>query len=582
MKKNKFPFALSFLIFSTILLFITYHQLPQTFFQQDEWQYFGANIFAISTEHPILYTVIPFQGQLTHFFPLGTLLFLVEYLLFKVHFIPYALIGLSLHIINAFIMYLLIKKTSRNEIVAFSSSGLFLINSISHQPVTWIAAGIGTLPSTTSLLLSTLFFIKYLEKNENKYFFITLFLVAISLFFKEISLFIFLFLPIYWILYRKYSIRAVNKKLLTSFLSIGVVYLFFRLALIFFQIRSPQPEISEASGTSTAASIPAYLFRVIEIPLKGVAQLFFPQNFLIAISDTIVRLAYPQFVGPDGAVNPYISQTIVFGLTCYILTICVGVAAFLLFKYFKKNEQIDLANTTLFGLLFSAASLLPFIFIPGKPGYFSIFEPRNLYIGMIGANVLISLCAYAIANYFSKKIRTNIAILLLLLLPLFLFHITTIRGDIQRLMNMATIRIKLLDTIRDEYGTLPKKVIFYTQSNTPYYGLPEEEKILPVQSGFGRMLMVWYQDSERFPGCLYENQFLHGLTSQGYRECEGRGFGYFRDYDKLVAEVRANNIKLDEIIAYSWEGKKEQFTDITQNLRNKIREDFEINDEIER
>lgn len=554
------------------LSYVTFYDLSKTFFQQDEWQYFGANIYSLSTEHPILFTILPFQGQLTHFFPFATLFFLFEYLLFKVNFVPYVLIGLGLHILNAFLSFFLVKNISKNKLIAFFSSGFFLINSISHQPVTWIAAGIGTLPSTTSLLLSIFFFIKYLEKKEIKYFYLVLPFVVISLLFKEVSVFIFIILPIYWIFYSK-SFRKINFKLLASFLSVGVVYFLFRLLLIFFQIRSPQPEIGEASSASTVDSIPVYLFRVFEIPFKGLAQLFFPQNFLISISDAIVRLAYPQFVGSDGAVNPYISQSIVFGLTCYILSVCLMIGGVLLFYFFKTNKKIHLANTVLFSFLLSTTSLLPFIFIPGKPGYFSIFESRNLYIGMIGASILLILFVYAIANYFSNK-RIRFVVVLFFLLPLFVFHVRTVRSEINKLVTIATIRINLLDTIKIEYKTLSKNVVFYTQSNTSYYGMPEAEKTLPVQSGFGRMVMVWYQDAEKFPDCFYENQFLHDLTSQGYKYCEGRGFGYFRDYGKLIASINENKIPVENVIGYSWDGDTNEFKNISDQIKKRLKNDI--------
>ena len=133
-----------------------------------------------------------------------------------------------------------------------------------------------------------------------------------------------------------------------------------------------------------------------------------------------------------------------------------------------------------------------------------------------------------------------------------------------------------LTTIEEAYPKFPQKVIFFTQSDSSYYGLPKEEKVLPIQSGFGRMLLVWYQDKEKFSGCLYENLFLHGLLSQGYKQCDVRGFGYFRDYDKLAEAVRQNQIQPENIIAYSWNGKTQKFTSITEQIRRKLADVLEL------
>ncbi len=559
-----------YLLLFVVFTYLTFGSLFKTFFLQDEWQYFGSSIYALSTAHPILYTVLPFQGQLTHFFPLATLLFLGEYILFKTNFAPYALLGLLLHLANSFLLYKIVKTISKNKIIALASGWLFLINSISHQPVTWIAAGIGTLPATSLLLISILAFTYFLENSKKKYFFLSIASLIGSLLFKEISLFVLIFIPAYWMFHSLFYKHKINKKLLTGFLSVGLFYFLLRLTFIFFQIRSQQPEIGEAGTASTTASIAVYLFRIITVSFKGLSQLFFPEKFLIGLSDNLVRVAYPQYIGADGAVNPFISQSIVFDLVCFLLTIIACIVAYLLLRSFIKEKQFSLVNTAVFGFLLAATSLLPFIFIPGKVGYFSIFEPRNLYIGVMGASILVVLLIYRVVNHLSKTQKNHVYLLIIFLTPLFLFHITTTRGNLQKLEHTADIRKSLLNSIKDKYPKLPKTVIFYTESDTSYYGMPIEEKILPVQSGFGRMLMVWYQDAEYFPGCLYQEQYLHGLLDQDYKNCSERGFGYFRDYDKLVEAIKTNKVPIGNVISYSWSGKTEEFKDITFEVRDRL------------
>ena len=67
------------------------------------------------------------------------------------------------------------------------------------------------------------------------------------------------------------------------------------------------------------------------------------------------------------------------------------------------------------------------------------------------------------------------------------------------LKSTGQMRKSLLTRVERDNPVLPNRVIIYTQSDRPYYGMSESEKILPVQSGFGRMVMVWYQQKQVFP-----------------------------------------------------------------------------------
>ena len=127
--------------------------------------------------------------------------------------------------------------------------------------------------------------------------------------------------------------------------------------------------------------------------------------------------------------------------------------------------------------------------------------------------------------------------------------------------------------MKSSYPSLPQNVIFFTQSDTAYYGMPDNEKSLPVQIGFGKMLMIWYQKEENYPRCMYEGQFLLHLLEEGYRNCEDSGFGYFRDYAKLLNAVKTNNIPVGNVISYSWNGKTEEFRDITIEVQDRLRKE---------
>jgi hypothetical protein len=562
---------------SIILLFLccfifAYWSLPQTFFEQDEWQYFSSNIFALGTVHSFLNVTLPFKGQLTHFFPLGTLFFLMEQMIFGLKAAPYFIVNLSFQLILSGLLFYLIKLLTEKNILAIMTGGFFLINSRGNQALTWVAAGVGTFPSAIFLLLTIIFFIKFIDNEKNNYFLLfSILSFVISLLFKEISLFLFAFLPIILVICRKRWRFNNIRKFLLSFFLLFIFYGLIRLFFLFFSVRSSQPEMGDVSS----ASFFIYFFRLFSVPLRSLSQSFFPQSFLVSVSDELVHLAYPQFVASDGAANPYIAQSIAFDLVSFILTVLILMLIFIFYKYYKNREEKKLTKSILFFLFFSLTSFLPFIFIPGKGGYFSIMEPRNLYIPVMSSSFFIAILFYYSPIYLFKNKKIAKILTFSFALIFIFINVISIRENVNELKKIGSLRRSFLETIKNNYPKLSKNAVFYIKSDSSYYGLPAEETNLPVQTGFGRMLMVWYQGEEKFPNCLYENQFLHGLISQEYKACQGRGFGYFRNYDKLTVALRVNGIPAMDVIAYSWQGKIEKFSNITSEIQTELKRDLD-------
>lgn len=564
------------LLIISAIAFLAYRQLFDTFFQQDEWLCFGAVIHGLSTTSPILNIVLPFQGDLTHFYPLTMLFYAGEYLLFKTNFFPYVLVALIWHIINGWLLFTFIRIYFKNKMIAFISALIFAVNSFSHQAVSWISAGIGTLHSTTFLLLSLIFFAKFLQFKKKKSFYFSLICFITSFLFKEISLFLFIFLPFFWLFHyriKRFELRKqlkIFKKETILFCFLSFSYLLLRI-LFFFGFRSPQPSVSDQSFFP----ISALFFRLFSVPVKGLSQSFFPDRFIFKISELIVQLAYPNFLSQQGTTYyDLIIETIGADLVLLFLAAILLVSFLILYKLFKDR-------LILFFFVFILLGSLPFVFIAGPAGYFSIFEPRNLYIINIGSSALIASFLYQLANSLTDKKRAEF-FMILFLIPLMGFHLNTIWKDLADLKAVSRLRKSFLETIKNTYPKLPSKVVFYTSSDTPYYGLPEEEKILPVQSGFGKMLMVWYQDEEKFPGCLYEKQYLYDLLSQGYKFCQGRGFGYFRQDEELKKAVAENQFSIENVIAYSWEKETERFQDISEELRQRLNKELSFSQNIDK
>ncbi len=563
-----------FIILLSLVTIFTYKDLSKTFFQQDEWLYMGTNTISLNSPTLFLDIVLPFQGGLTHFFPFTTFYILLQYILFNTNFHYYALADIVFHLANGILVFLLIKKITKSEIFSVLTSLLFLTYSISHQAVSWVSAGSGILFATFFSLVTLLFFIEYLGSKKMRHLFISLASVLVALLFKEIAIFIFLFIPLYWLYFKKKTggkFLPRWKEVLPFFILFGG-YISLRLFFVLFNFSTPLFAVPD----SYPAPKIVYLYRTIAVPLKGFSQSFFSQQFLIETSEDIARLSYPQysqFVYSTGEVNPYISQTIMYDFLSYILSILLFVVAYIVFKIFTKEKAKTLKDAVVFSVLLLLTSLTPFILLPGKVGYFSIFEPRYLYIASIGASLGIVLFLFAISGIILRSKAQRVFFVCILVFLLVCFQIQTVHKDISFLKDIGEARKSFLTKVKMDYKTLPSQVMFYTESDQVYYGIGDQ-KILPVQSGFGQMLMVWYQDTEHFPICLYDREFLYEITSEGYRFCDGRGFGYFRNYNNLLHEFKKNNLKTESVIGYSWNSKQEKFSDITSSLRARIKKDL--------
>lgn len=553
----------------SLFIFIPFWKLPQTFFQQDEWWSFG--IFLAKEQKGGVVTIVVdslLRDAKIHANPIAAVFYYVEYKVFGMNFTGYALVAIFLQIINTILLFQLMMLLFRRKMISFSIALLFSLSSIAHQAVSWVSANSTQLSITFSLIFSILFLL-YLKNEQKRRMLLILSIpcMFIVLLIKETALPFFL-LPVFIYFYSKKKNLLAHRQTLHIVGIVTIFYLLYRVIAFFMAspIRSGLQVVLEQPPPVT------YIYRLVTLPFKALPESLIPMDWLLLFSRGLIRFAYPHFVSSDGSVNPYIAETAGLDLVTYVLSVIIGLITYFLFVSFKKQKEFQ--SGIILSFIIIAGSTLLIIFIPGKAGYVSIIEPRHLYGATIGASILTVLMLYA----FTSRIRSKVLSRLLFFLAIFgisVIHIHFIQRDLGLLMSRSIIRKSLLTTVSQDYPSLPKQVVFYAQSNTAYYGLADDVKILPVQSGFGEMLMLWYQNTEYFPGCLYENAFLHGITEEGYRNCGGRGVGFFRQYDTLLAAVRKYQLPTEVVIAYNWNSKKSQFTNITKEIRNKLKNDLQ-------
>lgn len=571
-KRNINKEAILFLFIGLLVLY-AYGKLPLTFFQQDEWAGFRNVIYHQSTDSKGAKLELFFKGSSVHFTPFTNFIFQLQYRFFHLDFIPYIMASLILHLFNTLLVFYLASILFKRFDLSLIVGLLFAVNSSSHQAVSWVAASINTQGACLFTLLSLIF----LAKQQ---FTFSILALALSLGFKETSIFLFIFLPISCLfLARKRKIFPLKKLLIPLF-----VFAFFYFSLrLFLLFNAPSLPVEQAKALTQPSKV-VYLYRLVSLPLRTIPQSLISTRQIISWAERLVFLAYSHyFVAADGSANPYVVETIAFDLMSYFLALVILLFSYTLYCYFKQTKEKRLSKGLLFSLTLIISSAFPFIFIPGKAGFFSIFGPRNLYITGIGSSLLLSLGIFGFSGWLASKIKKTgkskeeflaYGLMFTLLMAVLFIHVRNIRKDIDKLVINSQLRKSILNQIEASYPDLPEKVIFYTKSDKAYYGLPADEKILPFQSGFGQTLLVWYQEKEKFPSCFFQDVFLYEITSQGYRGCQGRGFGYFRKYENLVKALGDNNLSAENIYAFSWDGKREKLTNITNKIRQKLEKDI--------
>jgi hypothetical protein len=547
MKRNNFFIG----IFYILILLTAYGRLSQTFFLQDEWAIFGNYLYWDKAGLDWFNRLFIYE-QSTHIIPLANIFSYIQFKLFNLNFAPYAWVSIFLHLLNGILVWRLALLLSKNKTPALLAGIFFLANSIPQQAVTWIATTSGTVTTTTFVLLSLIMTVK-------KRLLIAVMLFAISLLFKESSVFIFLFLPVFYLLVHGKKV----KQILTPLVILGFLFISMRVFFLFTLLSS-----SASAEELAQPNLTTFLFRIFTVPLKGLSQSIIPQGLLLTAADAIVKLGYPQFV-ENSVAEPHIVQTAGADTVSYISAILILVTAgAMIYFLYNKNDKPNM-KIILISLSLIVTSVMPFIIIPGRAGYFSLIDGRHFYITSIGTSLLLAAFATFVLHSIKVK-RWQFATSLIIVLYI-LFNIKAIRTSINSQIAIGNTRQSILNQIADDYPKLPERVIFYTESDKAFYGLPPEETILPFQSGLGNTLVVWYDiGGEELPACFFDKKYLYTLLSQDYKECQNHGFGYYRSPASIIEIALKHNLKKESIIAYSYNSIENTLTNISDEVQKKI------------
>lgn len=321
------------------------------------------------------------QFRVTEFFstyylgmyqPLGVLSFSVNYLISGDKPAPYHLTNLLIHLLNIVLVFLFIQRLSGKYGISALVTLLFAIHPMHVEAVSWIATRSNGL-YTAFFLASLIFYLKFLEKREKKFYLYCLGAFLLSLFSKSMAV----TLPMVLLLLDYYRENTITRKKIIEKIP------FFALSLVFgFIAIDASSTFGHISNLATSYSIIDRFFLLTYGVVFYIYKAFVPVN-LSAV------YAYPEKT--EGGFLPaeyYISALILLGIILFVI-------------FFRKNRKDNIFGSLFFILTISVA--LPLVW-----SRMLMLSDRYTYIPYIG---IFLAMAYGLnrfmnsANAIMQKIR---------------------------------------------------------------------------------------------------------------------------------------------------------------------------------
>lgn len=540
------------------IIILSYLPLFKGFFQQDEW--YGYAWFILHKDLNFLDKIsFFFSPSVGHYNPLSILTTHTLFSIWNLDYTKFLVLSIFSHLIMSISVFYLAKLFFKdNRLLSLATCLLFALFASHQQATSWVVANIATQWSSILGIIATILFFKFVEEKKQKLFILSLLILGVSLLFKEITIGLFPYFFIYLILNNKgkTSKNQLNKKHLVFLLLFGFGYMVFRFSMIF------ASNITGDTLVTQSQSVVKIIYNFLTVPFKSLSQAVFTHQIIRIVSNLLAGFFPDSLSGPVG--SPQFETFVVkrvMEVTSILTALFMLGVSLIVAKLTQKNVYKDAIILSLLWVFFNS---LIFSLTPERGGVIFVVDSRNLYF--IGVGVAIFLVAF-LKTLIVNKPKKFVKFFIILLF----FNLLLLNDELSKLSEIGEMRKNILVKIKSIYPVLPKKTVFLVESDSPYYGLPEKDKIPPFQSGFGHTLLGWYYVEQKFPKEFYEDRFLWEITSQGYKEQDGIGFGYFRDYGLLKRATSDYHVPVDNIISFSWSNITNRLENTTPVIRERIK-----------
>lgn len=536
-----------------VLTLISYQHLSQLFYMNDEWIALGNvlvnGIYANFSQYSILENLLG-KGR-----PLTFLLSNLFYQYFTYNVTPFVVVAYTFHILNGLLLYILVKKISKNRFVSAIAGIFFITASVANQSMTWIPNITQDLTAVTFILVAQLLLLIFSETKKKIYLFLSFFAAYIAFLFKDQFFYIFLWLPILYILLSKtrLSLQVLFKKYWPLFVLAATVIIY-KLIVLY------GPDIISFKSNAINYWIKAF-FNMLYYPLITLSQSFIPPEYMFKSAVKFLYFFY-------GHLTPYISnidvisQNIISDILSILLSLLILIT--LLISYVTNKPQ---RKTLLIGMLFYVLSFSTVaIYLDTRAT--SYVESRYLYASMIGIGIFFAVILDTTKRILFKiKLPRIISIFVVSMIAIVYFgkHVTLIQRAVWRSTINAQNETQVLKEFSKILPTLPPKSVIYLSGNNTYYGYANHP--VPFQLNPGYILMVWYYKSGFIPDdSLHVNRKLWTFGTQWYEESDGKAFGYYWDLKELQKVIDKKDIDTSQISGLYYDGNTRKLNNITDQV----------------
>ena len=404
-----------------------------------------------------------------NYHPLTTLVYALEYNLFKDNAKPYHLLNLIFHLLNVFLVFIFLKKITKRSEIAFVAAMLFGIHPMHVESVAWISE-LKDVMYTFFFLMSVLYYMENYERKENKTkpYLISLMFFVLSCLSKSAAVTlpaILILLDLYFVKNWKGSL-ANNTNAFIAF--IGKVFKSSIQKMPFFIVAITFGVVAVFSQKSAGAIQDLNpLFAVWERPLlAGYATMMYLLKLIVPID---LSAMYPY---PD-RINGYLPSVF------YIAPIVV-LGIIILINYSRKfNKEI------LFGSMFFLITIILVLQLLPVGG--AILAERYTYVPYIGLFMIIGK-----GYVFSQEDQSKFARSIKMIYPAILFTGIVLLSvmSFQRIQTWENGEVLFTDVIK-KYPSLPfaynnRGYLYFSFLKDNNKALADYSKCIQLDSTFHR------------------------------------------------------------------------------------------------
>lgn len=425
--------------------------------------------------------------------PLGNLSLYLDHLLFGNNYIGYHLSGIFIHILTSVIVYFIAASILNNKTFGFVSALFYAAHFANVGSVNWISDR-WTLICAFFTLLSFLFFLYYLQKQDKNYLRLSVCAFLLALLSKENAapFAIFLFLFIYLKEPRiKWNIRWRNSFRESRF-HLGILFFYLVIRFLF----------------CWTGVYPIKLKKILMAPIYYLTYLFSPYdpydflNHWVRISPDSIRLLFKTHLSSG--------PLIIFCILALVL------ALFILFLIVKKTSFIPQITLIWIGL-----AIIPFC---------SWFDVRWLNPATFGVSLLLSYLLFLLLKKFQKFGRQRAKLLVSLIISVILLSYSL--STRERLFHWRkaheTVQ-EILNSVKNSHPSVPHNSIFI------FLNLPDmQNNAFVFRHGIENAIKRLYQDASL-------SAFRNPVIKTGILRGEKRVAFLQSCRDEIIKSGRGNN-----------------------------------------